>query len=132
MLFIDANVFIGYYNLRDVHHARAVGLWQEIENGKYGNYFTSDYVFNEVVGVTLRKFGKEAALSLGETILRSVAIITVEKSMLIEAWKLFVNSELSLNLVDCTNMITMKFAGAFSIATFDQEFKKVKGIKVMS
>ncbi len=75
MLFIDANVFLAYYNVRDVNHTRAVRLWGKLESGKYGDYFTSDYVFNEVVGVTFRKFGKESAVVLGKHILKNIFVL---------------------------------------------------------
>lgn len=131
MIFIDANLFLAYDNSRDVHHSRAMKLWKEIEANKYGQCFTSDYVFNEVVGVTLRKFGKERARLLGQYILKSIFMLNIDDHILLEAWELFLNTKLDLNLVDCTNLIAVKIADSKFIATFDKEFKKAAGFVVI-
>lgn len=132
MIFIDANIFLAYDNLSDVNHKRSLKIWKEVEEGKFGDYFTSDYVFNEIVGVTFRKGGKERAVLLGEQVLRSVLIITIDDHLLKEAWKLFSATRLNLNLVDCTNLVAMKIADTEFIATLDKEFIQVKGIEVIS
>lgn len=132
LLFIDANIFLALDNLRDVHHSRAVELWKEIEEGKYEHYFTTDYVFNEVVGVAYRKFGKERAILFGENILRSIMVLNVDEHLLGEAWKIFSKTPLHLNLTDCTHIAVMRAVGLSSIATFDQEFTKIIGLEVIS
>lgn len=132
MIFIDANIFLAYDNLSDVNHTRALKIWEEIESGKHGDYFTSDYVFNEIVGVTFRKKGKERAVLLGEQVLKSVLIINIDDHLLKEAWKIFSNTRLNLNLVDCTNLAAMNIVGAEVIATLDKEFIQVKDIEVIS
>lgn len=118
--------------MRDVHHERAQKVWQGIESGKYGECFTTDYVFNEVVGVTFRKFGKERSSMLGEHILRSILILNIDGHLLASAWDLFRNTLLQLNLVDCSNIAAMSLAKTITIATFDVEFTKVKGIEIIS
>ena len=129
MIFIDANIFIAYDNEKDVHHNQAKKLFEEIENGKYDHYFTSDYVFNEVVGVTLRKLSKERAIILGNQILQSIFIINIDDHLLKQAWQQFSKSDLKLSLVDYTNVVICKATNALFIATFDKEFDKIEGIK---
>ncbi len=131
MIFIDANIFLAYANTNDVHHARAVSLMKDIELGMYGPYFTSDYVFNEVIGVTFRKSGKEKALVVGKQILKSVVFHNVDEHFLLEAWKLFADTSLQLNLVDCTNISLTKAYQTEYIATFDKEFQKIKHIIIV-
>ncbi|MEK6905118.1 MAG: PIN domain-containing protein [Nanoarchaeota archaeon] len=132
MIFIDANIFLAYDNLSDANHKKASKIWGEVESGKFGDYFISDYVFNEIVGVTFRKKGKERAILLGEQVLKSVLIINIDDHLLKEAWKIFSATKLNLNLVDCTNLVAMKIAGAEFIATLDKEFIQVKGVEVIS
>jgi len=132
LIFIDANIFLAYDNINDANHKRALKIWEEVEIGKYGDYFTSDYVFNEVIGVTFRKKGKERAVLLGEQVLKSVLMINIDDHLLKEAWKIFSTTKLNLNLVDCTNLAAMKIAGAEFIATLDKEFIQVKGVEVVS
>lgn len=131
MLLIDANVFLAFDNIDDVHHQRALNLLAEIESGKYGDYFITDYVFNEVIGVTFRKLGQEKACKLGNNILQSTLLFNIDEHLLAEAWKVFTKTELALSLVDCTNVVAMDLVNTISIATFDQEFKKIKELNVI-
>ncbi len=131
MLFVDASVFLAYDNTRDVHHEKAVLLWKDIEKGTYDYFFTSDYVFNEVVGVTFRKFGKERAVLRGDSILRSMSLLIIDEHMLQDAWKFFAQTQSTLNLVDCTHLSAMKVGRAQMIATYDEEFKNVKRVRVI-
>lgn|SRR3989338_1623426 len=132
MIFVDANIFLSCFIENDVFHQRAKQLMTLIETQVYGQYFTSDYVFNEVVGVVMRKYGKEKALMIGNKIFSSTMILSINELLLKEAWKLFNENKTALNLVDCTNVIAVKFLCAEYIATFDKEFEKVKKIKVIT
>ena len=132
MIFIDANIFLAYDNLNDVNHTRASKILKEIESGKFGDFFTSDYIFNEVVGVTFRKKGKDRAVLLGEQILKSFLIINIDDHLLKEAWKIFSNTKLNLNLVDCTHIAAMKIINVELIATLDKEFMNMPEIQVIS
>jgi len=132
MIFIDANVFLAYFNEDDVHHNKSVKLFEEIESEVYGSSFTSDYVFNEVVGVSTRKFGKEKALNLGNFIIKNITIVNISNAMLSDSWKKFSSTNLTLNLVDCTNIISLKFVSSNLIATLDNEFKRVKELEVVN
>ena len=130
MIFIDANIFLAYDNEQDIYHQKAKIIWREIDAGNFGQPMTSDYVFNEVVGVTLRKRGKEKAITLGQSILKSIFMINIDNHLLDEAWKFFSATELSLSLVDCTNIVIARTVSAEYIATFDKEFQKLKTIKI--
>lgn len=132
MIFIDTNLFLARDNVRDVHHQKAVLIFQEIDQGVYGEPVTSNYIFSEVIGVTFRKEGKLSAVDIGEKIIGSVLQITIEQHLLERAWNFFKETSLSLNLVDCTNVIIIKMLGINYIATFDKEFKKIKEIKVIN
>ena len=132
MIFIDANIFLAYDNLNDVNHTRASKILKEIESGKFGDFFTSDYIFNEVVGVTFRKKGKDRAVLLGEQILKSFLIINIDDHLLKEAWKIFSKTKLNLNLVDCTHIAAMKIINVELIATLDKEFMNMPEIQVIS
>jgi uncharacterized protein len=132
MIFIDANIFLAHNNINDIHHSRAVELIAEIENGKYGDAFTSDYVFNEVVGVTFRKTGKENAVLIGNQIKESIFIVKVDEIFLRKAWAFFEETKLGLKFIDCTNVILTELTNSKGIATFDKEFWKVENLQVFS
>ena len=131
LIFIDANLFLAFENSNDVNHARALDCWKEISSERYGEPVTSDYVINEVVGVTLRKFGKQRAVIFGSHILNTVFLLNIDNHMLRDAWGIFSKTRLELNLVDCTHIVASRTADARFMATFDKEFKKVDGIRTI-
>jgi predicted nucleic acid-binding protein len=131
MIFIDANIFLAYANASDAHHKRAARLLGEFEENDAA-CFTSDYVFNEVIGVTGRKQGKNEAIALGNHLFKSVFVLNIDDHVLQKAWALYYKTKLGLNLVDCTNVVAAQLAGATGIATFDKEFKNIPGLKVIA
>ncbi len=130
-VFIDTSVFVAYYNKRDVHHERAVSILKEIDAGKHGKVFTSDYVFDEAVTVVLvRTKSVEKAIKLGEHLLKSdIDLLKVNSYVFREAWDLF--KKVKMSFTDCTNIVFMKIFGIGKIATFDEGFKKIPDIKVI-
>src|SRR3989338_4258969 len=122
MILIDASVFLAYDNVDDVHHLRAVLIMQNVEKGIYGNYFTSDHILQEVVGVTFRKKGKERALLLGNQIFKTMFLFNITDHTLKEGWGYFADTKYSLSLVDCTSIVLCKKSKVEYIATFDKEF----------
>jgi len=132
LILIDANIFLAFENKDDIFHKNAITLFQTIETEEFGKYFTTDYIFNEVIGVINRKYGKERAVLFGSHILETVYIHIIDEHLLEEAWKVFSTTTLRLSLVDCTNLVALKLANTKYIATFDKEFLKVKGIIIIS
>ena len=131
MIFIDASIFLAYYNTKDVLHKNAKELWPKIETNLYGPLWTSDYVFNEVIGVIRRKAGKAEATMLGNHIKESIFIINIDDHMFEESWHLFKKTETELSLVDCSSIVICTVAKTKSIATFDKEFKKMKDFEII-
>ena len=105
---------------------------KEIISEKYGKPFTSDYIFDESVSVCyLRTKSMELSKKLGEHILDSeIIFLKVEKTVFMEAWEIFLRNKMSFT--DCTNVSFLKLYGIAHIATFDKEFKKIKGISVVN
>ena len=131
MILVDANFFIAHNNIQDIHHEKAKGLLSDILMSKYGHYFTTDYILNEVVGITFRKLGKDHAVLLGDQIINTVFILNIDDHILKDSWNFFSQTKLNFNLVDCTNIIAMKVTNTKHIATFDKEFKKLSTVEVI-
>ena len=55
MILIDSNVLIAYFNEADKNHILARQVLKRIENSSYGDAIISDYIFNELITVTLLK-----------------------------------------------------------------------------
>ncbi|PIN87868.1 hypothetical protein COV12_01560 [Candidatus Woesearchaeota archaeon CG10_big_fil_rev_8_21_14_0_10_32_24] len=132
MILIDASVFLSDLSVKDVHHEKAVKLFEELRNGKYGEYFTSDYIFNEVVGVTFSKVGKERSVEVGDYIKSSMFILNIDQQLLDGAWIFFEKTPFTLNFVDYTSIVACQLLNNPTILTFDKEFLKVKGITIIS
>ncbi len=130
MILIDANILIAFDNTSDVHHKRAMEIMEHVQKGDYGQAFITDYVFNEIIGVTFRKIGKERSVFLGKNILHTFIILNIDDYLLKQSWDLFSASKTKLNLVDCTNVIVTRLLDS-QIATFDKEFLKVKDLVVV-
>ena len=132
-IFLDTSFIIAFDNEKDVHHKNAREIWKKIEAMAYGQYFISDYVFDEIIAVSLRKSGdKTGTATLGEKLLKSMPIINIDKHIFEEAWKVFLESKLNLSFTDCTNLVLLNLIGSNKIATFDKAFKEIKDIDVLN
>ena len=124
-IFLDASYFLAFYNESDVHHKRATIITKKIDANAYGQVLSSDDVFDEVVSVALRKFGKEKAQSFGKQILDSVFILNGDKHIFNNAFKIFNSSKLPFSFTDCTIQAIVELAQIQYIATFDKLFEKL-------
>ena len=118
-ILLDASFLVALENTDDIHHKRARELWESLANEQK---VISDYVFDEIIGVTLRKVGKDRARILGGRIIETVPLLMIDKELFKEAWELFKKENLSFT--DCTLVVLAKL-GKLSIATFDKELRKV-------
>ena len=131
MIFIDANLFIAYANKNDLHHKRALQIFEEIEQEKFGLPLTSDYIFNEVVGVICRKVSKEESIRVGNFIKESTLLLNTTKEVMEEAWTMFKESHSKLSFIDCSIIIFSKIEKVEFIATIDKEFLKISELKII-
>ena len=52
-IFADTGVFLAYRNKKDRYHETALKLFRDALNGKYGQIFTSDYIYDEALTLAL-------------------------------------------------------------------------------
>ncbi|MBI4450811.1 type II toxin-antitoxin system VapC family toxin, partial [Candidatus Woesearchaeota archaeon] len=105
---LDTSFLVAFDNAEDVHHNRARQLWLEIERGDYGQWFISDYVFDELVAVAMRKSGKRRAVILGDSVKNSIPIINIDSHLFEEAWRVFTATRLNFTLTDCTHLVLLR------------------------
>ena len=130
-IFLDASYFLALYNSDDVHHKRALLIAEKIDSNEYGQVITSDDVFDEVVSVALRKFGKEKAQIFGKQVLNSILIVHGDKHLFNAAFDIFNASKAAFSFTDCTSQAIMGMAQIQNIATFDKLFEKLD-VKVVN
>ena len=127
-VFIDASVFCAFANQNDVHHQKAVSILERLANDEQ---ITTDYVFDELVSVIMRRAGKDKSLEFGNALLNSeVFIAKIDSSTFQNAWGFFKDTE-KFSFTDCTILAFMKSLKIKKLATFDKEFKNVKWIDVV-
>ncbi len=133
MILLDSSVIIAYRNEDDVRHPDALRLFAELQKGRYAGALVTDYVILETVTAVKRLMGHDAAVETGEALLNSGDISVMRSTQLLpHAWREFkARSGTNLSFVDASSLAAMKLSGASRIATFDREFRKVKGIEVV-
>ena|SRR3989344_7259028 len=131
MILIDTSVLCAYYNSRDVHHKRAVEIIEDVVSKKYGKAIITDYIFDELVTVAMRKIGKPLSIEIGGYLLNSeILIFKINNIVFDKSWKLF-KEEQNFSFTDSTTVVFMETFSIKKIATFDKEFKKIKNIEVI-
>lgn len=124
-IFLDASYLLALYNENDVHHKRAKLIAEKIDANEFGQSLISDDIFDEVVSVSLRKFGKEKAQILGNQILNSIFILHGNSHLFNLAFKIFNASKEPFSFTDCTSQAIVDLVQIEYIATFDKLFEKL-------
>lgn len=133
MIFLDSSFIVAFEVKKDENHENAVKMSEDIIKGKLGEVFISDYIFDETVTVTLNKTKDlEKAVLVGESLISSFEILKLEEETLKKAWQIFKEQKETLfSFTDCTIIALMQEKGIKNLATFDEDFKKIKEINVI-
>jgi|SRR3989344_5584148 len=133
MIFLDSSLIVADKIENDQHHKEAAKTMNDIATGKYGNPLISDYIFDEILTVIFSRSKKlPIAIETGQEIRNSVEIRRITESDFEDAWQIFKNQKnTKLSFTDCTTLALMLKEGIRNIATFDQDFSKIKEINVV-
>lgn len=133
LIFLDTSFIIACKIENDHHHERSFLILEKIGNGEIGTPVISDYIFDEVVSVMLRKT-KDLLLAedLGVILKSSMRIINITEEIFESAWQIFKEQkDTKFSFTDCTVLALMKEKSIKNLATFDKDFKRVKEINVI-
>src|SRR3989344_4009054 len=133
MIFLDTSFLVAVEVEGDQNHRRAVDIKEAIKKGEFGEVVISDYIFDETVTVTfVRTRDLQKTVFAGENLRNSAKMIQVDNFIFEEAWGLFRRQKnTKLSFTDCTNVSIIKKYGIKNIETFDKDFRKVGGVKVI-
>ena len=133
-ILLDSSFLIAYYNPLDEHRKKAIKIMDDLIIGKYGNPYVSDYIFDEVVTVIfIRTKDLKLSNNVGDVLRDSLGLFDVDEEVFDNAWKIFKNQKnTNFSFTDCTILAVMQERGISRIATFDEDFLKFEGIKVVS
>jgi predicted nucleic acid-binding protein len=131
-IFLDTNLFVAFANRKDRDHARAVQLFERVRKGEFGQPYTSDYIFDEALTVTLVRTGKVAnAIKIGKLILGAkeeaipvlAKVLRVDEHLFSESWRNFERGKLrDLSFTDQTILSLMKEHSLDYLLSFDKGF----------
>lgn len=133
MIVLDSSFIIAYHNTRDVHHAAAKPIMEEVASGKWGNATLLEYVFLEVVTVLLARRGLEVASNVASILLQARELEFVPCSdLFLDAFETFRNQRnTKLSFTDAAIVTAVSREKGGVVATFDREFAQVAGIAVV-
>lgn len=123
-ILIDSSVLISAYNKRDTNHEKGQKILEAVENKKFGEWFISDFIFDETLTVMFSKLkNKEHTAALGKHLLKAFTLLTVPPSIFLDAFEIF-SGKNKMSFTDCTLLSMANKYGIEYIATFDREIKK--------
>lgn len=133
-ILLDTSFILAYFADNDVHHTKATAIMDDIISKRYGTPVISDYIFDEIVTISLRKLDVLQAKNIGESLLNSeIIMLRIDNLIFKKAWNIFQNeNKMLLSFTDCTNLSFMRTFNINYIATFDKAFNKIKDICVIA
>ncbi len=133
MVLLDSSLIIAYHNARDVHHTAAMRVMDDLIAGKWGRGLLLEYVFLEVVTVLFARRGLPIASTVGSVLLQARELDFVPCSELfldtLETFRKQGGSKLSFTDAAIVTVARKQDAGV--VATFDRDFRNIKGIAVI-
>ena len=134
MIILDTSFIVAFYNIRDQNHQEAVNVMDDIVKGKYGELYITDYIFDESMTVIfIRLKNLSETVKIGEALRKSSEMLEIGKSDFENTWNLFEKqTHTAFSFTDCSTIEIMKRNAIKNIATFDEDFTKVKEINVIN
>ena len=124
-IFADTGAFLAYRNKKDKYHETALKLFRDALKGKYGQIYTSDYIYDEALTLALiRTRNTAVAMDIAEVI-RSprIKMVFVDTELLEKSTKTFKQySDRNLSFTDAVSIEIMKELNIEKYFGFDSHF----------
>lgn len=124
-IFADTGAFLAYRNKKDKYHETAFKLFKEALKGKYGQIYTSDYIYDEALTLALIRTNNLAvAMDIAEVI-RSprIKMVFIDTELLEKSTKTFKQySDRNLSFTDAVTIEIMKEFNIEKYFGFDSHF----------
>lgn len=124
-IFADTGAFLAYQNKKDKYHETAFKLFKEALKGKYGQIYTSDYIYDEALTLALIRTNNLAvAMDIAEVI-RSprIKMVFIDTELLEKSTKTFKQySDRNLSFTDAVTIEIMKELNIEKYFGFDSHF----------
>lgn len=123
-LFVDTSAWYAMADRRDADNQACCTFWKSLHRQKLRLY-TSDYVLDETITLTLKKLDHSAAIKTGSAIIgsRAIAILTVTSEVRERAWQTFQRyHDKEYSFTDCTSFELMRQLGIQHVFGTDSDF----------
>lgn len=124
-IFADTGAFLAYRNKKDKYHVTALKLFRDALKGKYGNIYTSDYIYDEALTLALIRTNNIAvAMDIAEVIQSPrINMVFVDTELLEKSTKTFNQySDRKLSFTDAVSIEIMKELNIEKYFGFDSHF----------
>ena len=127
-VFADTGAFLAYRNQKDRYHEIALKLFREALKGKYGQIYTSDYVYDEALTLALTRTNNIAiAMDMAEVILSPrIRMVFIDAQLLERSTKTFKQySGKNLSFTDAVSIEIMNELDIGKYLGFDSHFNGI-------
>ena len=124
-VFADTGAFLAYRNKKDRYHETALKLFRDALKGKYGQIYTSDYIYDEALTLALIRTNNIAvAMDIVEVIQSPrIKMVFVDTELLERSTKTFKQySDRNLSFTDAVSIEIMKELNIEKYFGFDSHF----------
>lgn len=124
-IFADTGAFLAYRNKKDRYHETALKLFRDALKGKYGQIYTSDYIYDEALTLVLIRTNNIAvAMDIAEVIQSPrINMVFVDTELLEKSTKTFNQySDRNLSFTDAVSIEIMKELNIEKYFGFDSHF----------
>jgi len=132
MILLDTSLIVAYSNEVDENHLIATEIMERIDGEEFGRGIITDYIFDEIVTVTMARGGSvKRARRLGDLLLESLYLIKVDETQFMDAWDMFGRQTTHMSFTDCTTIAVCRLNGIPNIGTLDREFLSIGDLNIV-
>lgn len=135
MIFIDTGAFFASKVENDVNHVSAREVERAIQQEQYGQMFTTNYIFDELMTLLALRIPRLEVIRIGNAIKASssIHIIWIHKALEEEAWNYFqTHHDKAFSFTDCTSFVVMNALGIHMAFTYDHHFEQAGFVVIPS
>ena len=127
-VFADTGAFLAYRNKKDRYHEVALKLFRDALKGKYGQIYTSDYIYDEALTLALARTNNiDVAIDIAEVIQSPrIRMVFVNAELLERATKTFKQyPSRNLSFTDAVSIEIMNELDIEKYLGFDAHFNGI-------
>jgi len=127
-VFADTGAFLAYRNKKDRYHEVALKLFIDVLKGKYGQIYTSDYIYDEALTLALvRTNNVDVAMDIADVILSPrIKMVFADEELLERSTTTFKKySSRNLSFTDAVSIEIIKEFNIEKYFGFDSHFNGI-------